>query len=57
MIRYDPTLVDLTKTFIYTIIHSGWSLALLSMKEKVNGTICNSAHKITLIYLCSFYVM
>ena len=39
MIRYDPTLrlVDLTKTFIYTIIHSWWSLALLFMKEKAEA--------------------
>ena len=43
MIRYDPTLVDITsnffvqcvQTFIYIIIHSGWSKAWVFMKEKV----------------------
>ena len=45
MIRYDPTLVDLTSNFfvlcthvkVYLkIIHSGWSLAWIFMKERVN---------------------
>ena len=45
MIRYDPTLVDLTSNFffyvqtwkfIYIIIYSGRSLAWIFMKEKVN---------------------
>ena len=44
MIRYDPTLVDMTKIslfyvqtwkFIYIIIHNGWSLAWIFMKERV----------------------
>ena len=45
MIRYDPTLVDLTSNFfvlctnmnvfIYIIIHSGLSLAWIFMKERV----------------------
>ena len=44
MIRYDPTLVDLTSNFFvlctnvkaYIIIHSGWSLACIFMKEEVH---------------------
>ena len=45
MIRYDPTLVNLTRNFfvpctnvkvyLYIIIHSGWSLAWILMKEMV----------------------
>ena len=42
MVRYDPTLRDLTSKFFvlctdvkvyYIIIHSGWSLARIFMKE------------------------
>ena len=45
MIKYDDTLVDLTSNFffyvqmwkfIYIIIYSGWSLAWIFMKERVN---------------------
>ena len=43
MIRYDPSLVNLTNNFfalvvpkfIYVIIHSGWSLAWIFIKERV----------------------
>ena len=50
MIRYDHTLVDLIShffvlctnvKFICIIIHSGWSLALIFMNERVN----QSKHK------------
>ena len=46
MIRCDPTLVDLTSNFfvlcrklkfIKMIIHSGWSLTWIFMKERVKG--------------------
>ena len=40
MIRYVPTLLDLTSNFyvqmlVIKIIHSGWSFAWISMKERV----------------------
>ena len=46
MIRYDPTIADLTSNFFVLctnmkvtniIIHSGWSLASIFMKERVKA--------------------
>ena len=62
MIRYDPTLVDLTSNFyvqawkfIYIIIQSGWSLAWIFIKERVKWVkllFSNSGHSTEHVRVC-----